>query len=98
MITLRFEHALFSALRAGFEAAAYGGTTPINVARVRRLQSALDTAAANAPPRKPFLVMLESVDDLYALGDYFSVGGEGHPKVTEAHWDAINEVIDQASS
>jgi hypothetical protein len=41
--------------------------------------------------------MLESIADLYALGDCFAVGGEGHPRVTDAQWDAINALIDQAA-
>jgi hypothetical protein len=42
-------------------------------------------------------VRLESTDELYALGDCFAVGGEGHPHVTDAQWDAINALIDQAA-
>ena len=36
------------------------------------------------------------IAELYALGDCFAVGGEGHPRVTEDQWDEINALIDQA--
>jgi hypothetical protein len=97
MIMLRIEPALFSALRAGFWAAARGDEPPITAKLLSRLRPALADAAATAPPRRPVLVMLESVTELYALGDCFAVGGEGHPRVTAAQWDAINTLIDQAA-
>jgi hypothetical protein len=97
MIMLRIEPGLFSALRAGFEAAACDDDAPISPKLLSRLRPALANAAAAAPPRRPILVMLESVADLYALGDCFTVGGEGHPRVTDAQWEAINALIDQAA-
>ena len=97
MIMLRIEPGLFSALRAGFEAAACDDDAPISPKLISRLRQALADAAAAAPPRRPILVMLESVAELYALGDCFSVGGEGHPRVTGAQWEAINALIDQAA-
>ena len=39
----------------------------------------------------------KSIAELYALGDCFAVGGEGHPHVTDAQWDAINALIDQTA-
>jgi hypothetical protein len=98
MITLRIEPLLFSALRAGFEAAACDVDAPISPKVLSRLRPALAAAAATAPRGRSILVMLESIADLYALGDCFAVGGEGHPRVTDAQWDAINALIDQAAS
>jgi hypothetical protein len=43
-------------------------------------------------------VRLESIAELYALGDCFAVGGEGHPRVTYAQWDAINALIGTTSA
>jgi DNA primase len=40
---------------------------------------------------------LAEIAELYALGDCFAVGGEGHPRVTDAQWDAINALIDQTA-
>jgi hypothetical protein len=97
MIMLRIERDLFSALRAGFEAAACDADAPISPQLLSRLRPALADAAATAPPRQPILVMLESVAELYALGDCFAVGGEGHPRVTVAQWEAINALIDQTA-
>ena len=97
MIMLRIEPGLFSALRAGFEAAACADDAPISTKLLSRLRPALAAAAATAPPRRPILVMLESVAELYALGDCFAVGGEGHPRVTDAQWETINALIDQTA-
>jgi hypothetical protein len=97
MIVLRIEPDLFSALRAGFEAAAHGDHAPISSKLLSRLRPALADAATAAPPRRPVLVMLQSVAELYALGDCFAVGGEDHPRVTAAQWEAINALIDQAA-
>ena len=96
MIMLRIEPDLFSALRAGFWAAVAGDEAPISAKLLSRLRPALADAAAAAPPHRTVLVMLESIAELYALGDCFAVGGEGHPCVTAEQWDAINTLIDQA--
>jgi hypothetical protein len=96
MIVLRIEPDLFSALRAGFEAAAQGDDAPIRPQLLSRLRPALADAAVAAPPRRPVLVMLQSIAELYALGDCFAVGGEDHPLVTPSQWEAINALIDQA--
>ena len=98
MITLRVEPSLFSALRAGFEAAVCNDDAPISPQLLTRLRPALAAAAVTAPRGRPILVRLESTDELYTLGDCFAVGGEGHPHVTDAQWDAINALIDQAAS
>ena len=96
MITLRIEPGLFLALRAGFEAAACDKDTPINPKLINPVRLALANAAAKAPHGRPIPVMLESIAELYALGDCFAVGGEGHSHVTEDQWDEINALIDQA--
>ena len=98
MITLRIEPGLFSALCAGFEAAVCDDDAPIKSKLISRLRPALADAAAKAPRGRPILVMLESSAELYALGDCFAVGGEGHPRVTGDQWDRINALIDQAAS
>ena len=98
MKKLRVEPDLFVALRAGFEAGATSDTPPITALQFGRVRSALVGAAAAALPRRSVTVILESVGDLYALGDCFAVGGEGHPRVTDLQWDAINELVDQAAS
>jgi hypothetical protein len=98
MMKLGVEPALFVALRAGFEAGATGDNPPINTPQFGRVRSALAGAVAAALPRRSVIVILESVDDLYALGDCFAVGGEGHPRVTELQWHAINELVDQAAN
>ena len=98
MMKLRVEPDLFVTLRAGFEAGATSDTPPITALQFGRVQSALVGAAAAALPRRSVTVILESVGDLYALGDCFAVGGEGHPRVTDLQWDAINELVDQAAS
>jgi hypothetical protein len=97
MIILRVEPSLFSALRAGFEAAVRNDDAPIRPQLLSRLRPALADAAATAPRGRPILVRLESIAELYALGDCFAVGGEGHPRVTDAQWDAINALIDQTA-
>jgi hypothetical protein len=96
MITLRIEAGLFSALRAGFEAAACDKDAPIKSRLISPLRLALANAAAKAPRGRLILVMLESIAELYALGDYFAVGGEGHPRVSEDQWNKINALIDEA--
>jgi hypothetical protein len=96
MITLRIEPNLFSALRAGFEAAAFDKDAPIKSKLISPLGLALANAAAKAPRGRLIPVTLESIAELYALGDCFAVGGEGHPRVTEDQWDQINALIDQA--
>ena len=95
MITLRIEPGLFSALREGFEAAICDDNAPINSKLIGRLRPALADAAAQAPRGRLILVRLESIAELYALGDCFAVGGEGHPRVTDDQWDRINALIDQ---
>ena len=97
MIILRVEPSLFSALCAGFEAAVCNDDAPIRPQLLSRLRPALAGAAATAPLGRPILVRLESIAELYALGDCFAVGGEGHPRVTDAQWDAINALIDQTA-
>jgi hypothetical protein len=97
MIVLRVEPSLFSALRAGFEAGISNVAAPIKPQLLSRLRPALVDAAATAPRGRPVLVMLESIAELYALGDCFAVGGEAHPRVTAAQWDAINALIDQTA-
>jgi hypothetical protein len=97
MIILRVEPSLFSALRTGFDAAVRTDDAPIRPQLLSRLRPALADAAAGAPRGRPILVRLESIAELYALGDCFAVGGEGHPRVTEAQWDAINAIIDKAA-
>src|SRR5580692_10323976 len=97
MIILRVEPSLFSALRTGFDAAVRTDDAPIRPQLLSRLRPALADAAARAPRGRPILVRLESIAELYALGDCFAVGGEGHPRVTEAQWDAINAIIDKAA-
>ena len=97
MIVLRVEPSLFSALRTGFEAAVCNDDAPIRPQLLSRLRPALADAAATAPRGRPILVRLESIAELYALGDCFAVGGEGHPRVTDAQWDAINALIDQTA-
>jgi hypothetical protein len=97
MIVLRVEPSLFSALRTGFEAAVCNDDAPIRPQLLSRLRPALADAAAAAPRGRPILVRLESIAELYALGDCFAVGGEGHPRVTDAQWDAINALIDQTA-
>jgi hypothetical protein len=96
MIILRVEPNLFSALLAGFEAAVCNDDAPIKPQLLSRLRPALADAAAAAPHGRPILVRLESIAELYALGDCFAVGGEGHPRVTDAQWHAINAMIDKA--
>ena len=98
MMKLRVEPDLFVALRAGFEAGATGDAPPISALQFGRVRSALAGAVAAALPRRSVIVILESVGDLYALGDCFAVGGERHPRVTELQWDAINELVDQAAN
>jgi hypothetical protein len=98
MMKLGVEPDLFVALRAGFEAGATGDTPPINTPQFGRVRSALAGAVAAALPHRSVIVILESVGDLYALGDCFAVGGEGHPRVTELQWHAINELVDQAAA
>jgi hypothetical protein len=98
LIMLRVEPSLFYALRAGFEAAACGDDAPISRRVLSRLRPMLAAAAATAPRGRPILVTLESLEELYALGDCFAVGGEGHPRVTGAQWDAINALVDQATA
>jgi hypothetical protein len=97
MIILRVEPSLFSALRTGFEAAVCNDDAPIRPQLLSRLRPALADAAVTAPRGRPIQVRLESIDELYALGDCFAVGGECHPSVTAAQWDAINALIDQAA-
>ena len=98
MIILRVEPSLFSALRTGFEAAAVcNDDAPIRPQLLSRLRPALADAAVTAPRGRPILVRLESIAELYSLGDCFAVGGEGHPGVTDAQWDAINALIDQTA-
>ena len=70
---------------------------PISALQFGRVRSALAGAVAAALPRRSVIVILESAGDLYALGDCFAVGGEGHPRVTNLQWDAINELVDQAA-
>jgi hypothetical protein len=96
MIMLRVEPDLFPALCAGFEAAICGDDAPIKSKLISRLRPALADAAAQAPRGRLILVRLESIAELYALGDCFAVGGEGHPRVTDDQWDRINALIDQA--
>jgi hypothetical protein len=96
MITLHIEPDLFSALRAGFEASACDKDAPIKSKLISPLRLALANAAAKAPRGRSIPVMLGSIAELYALGDCFAVGGEGHPRVTEDQWDKINALIDQA--
>jgi|ERR1700722_9349833 hypothetical protein len=96
MITLRIHPDLFSALRAGFQASACDNDPPIKSKLISPLRLALANAAAKAPRGRLILVMLESIEELYALGDCFAVGGEDHPRVTEDQWDKINALIDQA--
>jgi hypothetical protein len=81
--------------RTGFEAAVCNDDAPIRPQLLSRLRPALADAAATAPRGRPILVRLEAIAELYALGDCFAVGGEGHPRVTDAQWDAINALIDQ---
>ena len=91
MMNLRVEPDLFVALRAGFEAGATGDTPPINT------HSPVGCGRLwQAPSRR--LCRARPVGDLFALGDCFAVGGEGHPPVTELQWDAINELVDQAAN
>jgi hypothetical protein len=97
MIVFSIGPPLFSALRAGFEAAAYAVDAPISPQLLSRLQPALADATAKSRRGRPILVMLESTAELYALGDCFAVGGEGHPDVTADQWDAINALIDEAA-
>ena len=97
IITLRVEPSLFSALRTGFEAAVCNDDAPIRPQLLSRLRPALADAAATAPRGRPILVRLESIAELYTLGDCFAVGGEGHPRVTDAQRDAINALIDQTA-
>ena len=97
MIMLRVELSLFSALCTGFEAAVCNDDAPIRPQLLSRLRPALAAAAATAPRGRPILVRLELIGELYALGDCFAVGGEGHPRVTDAQWDAINALIDQTA-
>jgi hypothetical protein len=97
MIILRVDPSLFSALRTGFEAAVCNDDAPIRPQLLSRLRPALADAAATAPRGRPILVRLESIAELYAVGDCFAVGGEGHPCVTDAQWDAINALIDQTA-
>ena len=97
VITLRVEPSLFSTLRTGFEAAVCNDDAPIRPQLLSRLRPALADAAATAPRGRPILVRLESTAELYALGDCFAVGGEGHPRVSDTQWDAINALIDQTA-
>ncbi len=97
MIILRVEPSLFSALRTGFEAAVCNDDAPIRPQLLNRLRPALAAAAATAPRGRPILMRLELIAELYTLGDCFAVGGEGHPRVTDAQWDAINALIDQTA-
>jgi hypothetical protein len=97
MIILRVEQSLFSALLAGFEAAVCNDDAPIKSQLLSRLWPAMADAAAAAARGRPILVRLESIAELYAPGDCFAVGGEAHPRVTEAQWDAINALIDQTA-
>jgi hypothetical protein len=85
----RVEPSLFSALRTGFEGAVCNDDAPIRPQLLSRLRPALADAAATAPRGRPILVRLDSIAELYPLGDCFAVGGEGHPRVTDAQWDAI---------
>ncbi len=68
MITLRVEPSLFSALRAGFEAAVCNDDAPIRPQLLTRLRPALAAAAVTAPRGRPILVRLELTAELYALG------------------------------
>jgi hypothetical protein len=97
MIAFSIGPPLFSALRAGFEAAAYSVDAPISLQLLNRLRPKMAGAAARSPRGKPILMMLESTEELYALGDCFAVGGEGHPDVTSDQWEAINALIDAAA-
>ena len=83
-------------MRAGFEASACDNDPPIKSKLIIPLRLALANATTKAPRERLTVVMLESIEELHALGDCFSVGGEGHPRVTEDQWDKINELIDQA--
>ena len=47
--------------------------------------------------RQTDLGQAKSIGELYTLGDCFAVGGEGHPRLTDAQWDAINALIDQTA-
>ena len=97
MITFRVEPSLFSALCTGFEAGACNDDAPIRRQLLTRLRPALADAAATAARGRSILVKLELIAELYALGDCFAVGGEGHPRVTDTQWDAINALIDQTA-
>ena len=95
MITLRVEPSLSSA-RAGFEAAVCNDDAPIkphcSLGCGRPGCRSCHGASRQADPG-------EARIDRRAvpLGDCFAVGGEGHPHVTDAQWDAINALIDQAA-
>ena len=98
MITRAIEPALFTALRVGFEAGIQGDAPPISALQLGQIRSALAAGVSAARRGRPILMVLESTADLYALSDCFAVGGEDHPQVTEAQWDAINELLDKAAS
>ena len=96
MIVLRFPLYLFIALRAGFEAAA-DDDAPIDMEALSRVRLALVEAAATTPPGLPFVLMLESSADLFALSACWEVGGECHPSIAEDQWNSINALLHQAS-
>ena len=98
MITLRIDPPQFTALHAGFNAAADDPDAPIDVSLLARVRIALTEAKASALPGLPILVSLKSTDELAALSACFEVGGEGHAGVTDDQWYSVVALIEQAAA
>lgn len=97
MITLRMEPQQFTALRAGFDAAADDPDAPIDNSLIARVRGALAEARSAALPGLPILVILQSTDELAALSACFEVGGEGHSDVTDDQWESVLALIERAA-
>jgi len=96
MVTLCIEPHLFTALRAGFDAAVPDDAR-IKSELLDRVRTGLTEASATALPGLPVVVTLASPNELDVLAVCFEVGAELHPGVTADQWDAIQAMIEQAA-
>ena len=97
MITLRMEPQQFTALCISFNTVADDIEAPFDPSLLADVKSRLAEAKATALPGLPVLVTLQSTGELDALEACFEVGGECHPDITDAQWDSLVALIEQAA-